>query len=163
MPRPKCHRRIGHRPRCCCFRPHELDFDESSESVLSADEAEAIRLADYEGMYHEKAAELMGISRQTFGRIIESARRKVAEALVEGKILRIEQGEDTMTEKRTFKCRDCNHEWQVPFGAARPDECPSCKSTNFHRVEDERGHAGGGRRRRHGGACLRESKASKDE
>ena len=52
------------------------------EIVLTPDELEALRLADLEGMYQEKAAENMGISRQTFGRIIESAHKKVAEALI---------------------------------------------------------------------------------
>jgi len=51
------------------------------------DEFEAIRLADLEGLYQEPAAEKMSVSRQTFGRIIESAHQKVAEALVRGKAL----------------------------------------------------------------------------
>jgi len=55
------------------------------------DELEAIRLADYEGMYHEDAAERMNISRSTFGRILKYARRKVADAIVNGKALKIEQ------------------------------------------------------------------------
>lgn len=53
------------------------------------DELEAIRLADYEGFYHEKAAEHMGISRPTFGRILDGARRKVADAIINGKALQI--------------------------------------------------------------------------
>ncbi len=56
----------------------------------SADEFEAIRLADLERLYHEQAAEKMGISRQTFGRILEAARSKVAKALARGLALRIE-------------------------------------------------------------------------
>ena len=62
------------------------------EVRLSADELEALRLGDLEGLYHEEAAGKMGVSRQTFGRIIEGARRKVAGALVDGKALRIEGG-----------------------------------------------------------------------
>jgi predicted DNA-binding protein (UPF0251 family) len=54
------------------------------------DEFEAIRLADLERLYHEQAAEKMGISRQTFGRILEAARSKVAKALARGLALRIE-------------------------------------------------------------------------
>jgi len=60
------------------------------EVGLSLDELEAIRLADYEGLYHEQAAEKMKISRPTFGRILGEARLKLAETLVEGKALRIE-------------------------------------------------------------------------
>ena len=63
------------------------------EVVLTIDEFEAVRLADLEGLYQEQAAEKMNVSRQTFGRIIESARKKVAEALVQGKALKIGGGE----------------------------------------------------------------------
>jgi ArsR family transcriptional regulator len=66
------------------------------EVVLSVDEFEAIRLADLEGFYQELAAKKMSVSRQTFGRILESAHRKVAEALVRGKALKIEGGETIM-------------------------------------------------------------------
>jgi len=56
------------------------------------DELEALRLADLEGLYQEQAAEKMGVSRPTFARILESARKKVAEALVKGKGLVIGGG-----------------------------------------------------------------------
>ena len=59
------------------------------EVVLELDEFEALRLADHESMYQEEAAKQMGISRQTFGRIIESAHRKIADALVNGKAIKI--------------------------------------------------------------------------
>lgn len=60
------------------------------EVAISLDELESIRLADFEGLYHEEAAEKMNISRPTFGRILGEARRKLAEAVVEGKALKIE-------------------------------------------------------------------------
>ena len=66
---------------------------ELEEVCLSLDEVEALRLCDYEGKYHERAALEMGISRATFGRIVNEARRKVAEALIRGKALKIETGE----------------------------------------------------------------------
>lgn len=59
------------------------------EVELQADEVEAIRLADFEGLYREEAANQMGVSRQTFDRIVRRARTKVAEALVGGHALRI--------------------------------------------------------------------------
>lgn len=62
------------------------------EVVITLDELESVRLADFEGLYQERAAELMGVSRPTFGRIVESARRKIADALVHGKVLRIAGG-----------------------------------------------------------------------
>ena len=57
---------------------------------MDLDELEAVRLADYEGRYHEDAARDMKVSRATFGRIVNGARRKVAEALILGKALKIE-------------------------------------------------------------------------
>jgi predicted DNA-binding protein (UPF0251 family) len=60
--------------------------------AMTLDEFEAIRLADLGGLYQEEAAEKMGVSRPTFSRIVESAHRKVADALVHGKALRIEGG-----------------------------------------------------------------------
>ena len=57
--------------------------------ILEADEIEAIRLANLEGLYQEEAAKKMGISRQTFGRIITSANKKIAEGLINGKSIRL--------------------------------------------------------------------------
>ena len=59
---------------------------------MTLDEFEAVRLADLEGLYQEQAAEQMKVSRPTFSRIIDSAHRKTADALVHGKALRIEGG-----------------------------------------------------------------------
>ncbi len=59
---------------------------------MTEDEWEAVRLTDKEGLYQEQAAERMRVSRQTFWRILESARRKIADALVSGKVLIIEGG-----------------------------------------------------------------------
>jgi predicted DNA-binding protein (UPF0251 family) len=72
---------------------------ELDEVVLALDEFEAIRLADLDGLYQEKAAAEMQVSRPTFSRIIESAHRKVADALVHGKALRIEGGSVTESER----------------------------------------------------------------
>ncbi len=63
---------------------------ELEERSITIDELEAIRLADYEELYHEEAASKMKISRQTFGRILNEARRKVAECLLKGKALKID-------------------------------------------------------------------------
>jgi predicted DNA-binding protein (UPF0251 family) len=60
------------------------------EVALRLDELEAIRLADYQGLYHAEAAIKMKISRATFGRVLDEARRKVAEAILQGKALKIE-------------------------------------------------------------------------
>jgi predicted DNA-binding protein (UPF0251 family) len=90
MSRPKKERCIRCKPNALYFKPRGIPLIQLEEVGLSLDELEAIRLADYEGLYHEQAAEKMKISRPTFGRILGEARRKLAETLVEGKALRIE-------------------------------------------------------------------------
>ena len=92
MPRPRCCRRIGARPPSPAFRPVGVPRRFLEEVRMSLDEFEAIRLADDEGLYQAAAAERMGVSRATFGRILESARRAVASALVHGRLLRIVGG-----------------------------------------------------------------------
>ena len=102
------------------------------------DELEAIRLADLGGLYQEQAAEKMNISRQTFGRIIESAHKKVADALINGKALEIEGEESEVAPTRKFRCQDCQHAWELPFGTGRPASCPSCKSGKICRAEEHK-------------------------
>ncbi len=92
MPRPRNCRRIGCMPQANYYKPQGVPLSALQYVNLTYDELEAIRLADLEGMYQEKAAEKMNISRQTFGRIIESAHKKIADALVNGKALSIEGG-----------------------------------------------------------------------
>jgi predicted DNA-binding protein (UPF0251 family) len=156
VPRPKRCRRISSLPDFALFKPAGVPGRTLQEVELTVDEYEALRLADYEGLYQEKAAKRMGVSRQTFGRIVESARKKVAKALVEGTALRIEGGVVEMAEMRTFECSDCEHVWEVPFGTGRPAECPACQSKNFRRAKEVAvGKAGGRRRHRHGGPGRR--------
>ena len=112
------------------------------EVNLELDELEALRLGDLEGLYQEDAARKMNVSRQTFGNIAASAHRKVADALVNAKALRIEGGVVRMME-RQFLCFECKTGWSVPYGAARPSECPKCKSSNIHRAPQDRGWARG--------------------
>ena len=96
MPRPFCCRRVEGRPAASIFKPAGIPARELAEIVMTLDEFEAVRLADMEGMYQEQAAGMMGVSRQTFGRIIGVARGKVADALVNGKALAIAGGEGAM-------------------------------------------------------------------
>lgn len=98
MPRPPHCRRITGTPNCRVFKPQGIPCSVLDEVTLSEDEWEAIRLADLEKMYQEQAAEQMNVSRQTFGRIVESAHRKIADAIVNGKSLRIEGGSVELTE-----------------------------------------------------------------
>lgn len=90
MTRPKKARRIACQPNSLYFKPRGIPLTELEESVLFLDEVEALRLADLEGLYHEEAASRMMVSRATFGRVLSEARRKVAEAILRGRALRIE-------------------------------------------------------------------------
>jgi predicted DNA-binding protein (UPF0251 family) len=92
--RPKKYRCVRCRPDSMYFKPRAIPLTELEEVAVSIDELEALRLADYEGLYHENAAARMEISRQTFGRILSAARRKVAECLIKGKALKIEANGD---------------------------------------------------------------------
>lgn len=92
MPRPHCCRQIAGRPVSKIFKPVGVHCCRLEEIVLHLDELEALRLADLDGLYQQQAAEKMNVSRTTFSRIIESAHRKVARALIQGKALRIEGG-----------------------------------------------------------------------
>ncbi len=152
MARPRNCRRVGLVPGSTYFKPRGIPLIALEEVILTVDELEAVRLADLEGLYQEQAAERMNVSRPTFGRIIESAHRKVAEALVKGKALRIEGGEFEMTAMRKFNCYDCQHTWELPYGTGKPESCPSCKSGNIHRALEQRGNPRGGRGQ---GRCCR--------
>jgi predicted DNA-binding protein (UPF0251 family) len=74
------------------FKPAGIPLRELDERVLPLDEFEALRLADRDGLPQREAARQMGVSRQTFSRILASARRTVAACLVEGLAVRIEGG-----------------------------------------------------------------------
>jgi len=92
MPRPcKC-RRISGTPGAQYFKPCGTPVSSLEEAVLTLDELEALKLADLNGLYQEDAAEKMNVSRQTFGNIIEKARKTLADAVVNGKALKIEGG-----------------------------------------------------------------------
>ena len=89
MPK-RLRRRIRGRFHHNCFKPCGMPRANLDFVLLTKDEMEAIRLADYKGMYQEEAAKEMEISRPTFSRILNSARKKIATALLEGKAIEIE-------------------------------------------------------------------------
>lgn len=96
MTRPCCLRHVHHAPAAVYFKPAGVPSCTLEQVTLKLDEVEALRLADLQGLYQTEAAVQMKISRATFARIIEAARRKVAEALIHGKALRIEGGTVTL-------------------------------------------------------------------
>ncbi|MBL7160899.1 MAG: DUF134 domain-containing protein [Candidatus Aenigmarchaeota archaeon] len=92
MPRPRICRRVGFRPGVTYYKPAGIRMAELEESILRVEELEAVRLKDLEGMEQEEAAKKMGISQPTFHRLLLSSRRKIADALVNGKAIRVEGG-----------------------------------------------------------------------
>lgn len=122
MPRPLCCRRVQGTPGLVLFGPIGACSDTPDEVVMTLDELEALRLADLEELYQEQAAEHMGVSRTTFGRILKAAHRKVAEVLVHGKALKIEGG--VVVAETPIVCEPCPNE----RGGA--SDCPRCQVAN---------------------------------
>jgi len=91
MPRPKKPRFVSGYPTLTAFIPEGVPV--TGEVLLSVEELEAIRLSDFESLDQESAANLMEVSRQTYGRILARARHCISEALITGKALRIEGGD----------------------------------------------------------------------
>jgi predicted DNA-binding protein (UPF0251 family)/predicted Fe-Mo cluster-binding NifX family protein len=115
------------------MKPAGIPACELEEVILGLDEAEALRLADLQGLYQEAAARSMGVSRQTFGRIVESARRKVADAILNGKALRLDGGEITIKGEESMKMKIA-----VPSRDGLVDEhFGHCKEFLVFRVEGE--------------------------
>ena len=133
MPRPIKWRRVDSVPRITFFKPAGIPLHALEEVHLSIEEAEAIRLRDLEGLEQEECARKMNISRPTFHRVLESARKKLADALLNGKAIRIEGGNFEMAMRR-FRCLKQGHEWNVPFEdmlTGPPPICPECQSPDI--------------------------------
>ncbi len=92
MPRPRRFRRIGFQPNITYFKPTGIGMFELEETILTFEEFEAVRLKDFEGLEQEKAAKKMKISQPTFNRLLKEARKKIADAIVNGKAIRIQGG-----------------------------------------------------------------------
>ncbi len=133
MSRPVKLRYVAQIPSTASFGPVGIPANALQELRLSVEEVESIRLKDLEGLEQEECAQNMRISRPTFHRILGAARKKLADALVNGKSLQIEGGNFGLPQSR-FRCNNDGHEWNVPFEAlARglPLSCPVCSSVDI--------------------------------
>ena len=92
MPRPKKMRFVGQQPTATFFKPTGISMRTLEHVILEMDELEAMRLADFQGLSQEEAADQMQVSRATFGRIVARGRQKCADALLHGKAIQIEGG-----------------------------------------------------------------------
>ncbi len=132
MSRPfKC-RRVAYMPGVTYFKPAGIPLGALEEVVLSLEEVEALRLKELEGLEQEQGAERMNISRPTFQRILASARQKVADAILNGKAIRIEGGNFEMALNR-FRCHG-GHEWDADNAVGTPAFCPQCNDTDVQPV-----------------------------
>ena len=138
MPRPPKKRNIDFLPDLTYFKPAGVPLKNLREVSLGFEELEAIRLKDLEGLEQEACAVRMGISRPTFHRIIVQARKKLAQALIEGKAIRIEGGNYRLSQTllHCYKCgftgRNVDRETKTAGKCVheRKDCCPRCGSEN---------------------------------
>ncbi len=133
MPRPVNRRVIERPPMMEGFKPFGIPIHELEPVILLFDEFEALRLADYLGLPHEQAARRMNVSRPTFTRICDKARRTLATALVEGKALLIEGG-TYQTEDYWYRCESC---WKLIIRANETSVCPFCRAATVRRLNPE--------------------------
>jgi len=153
MGRPLLWRRVNFIPSITYFKPAGLPLTGLEEVCLSVEEAEAIRLKDLEGLEQEECAQRMNVSRTTFARVLSSARQKMADALLNGKAIRIAGGNFEMAVRR-FQCNN-GHEWDVPFEVminTPPQLCPTCNTPGILPLRPPGlGWGRGSQRRRHRG------------
>ncbi|HUW43762.1 MAG TPA: DUF134 domain-containing protein [Bacillota bacterium] len=92
MSRPRICRRVRFRPEITYFKPAGIRMVELEEVILTFDEYEVVRLIDLENIEQAKAGKMMKISQPTLSRLLKSARKKISDAIVHGKAIRIEGG-----------------------------------------------------------------------
>jgi len=107
MARPRKRRRVCGMPRFKIFGPLNKSDGSKEIILLTVDEYEVIRLIDFEGFEQEQCAEKMGVARSTIQRMYTSARKKVAESLVNGKVLKIEGGDYVVSNINCGQCSFC--------------------------------------------------------
>ncbi len=154
MVRPTKWRKIENIPGISYFIPSEKTSGELTENILKLEELEAIRLKDLEGLEQEECAEKMEVSRPTFQRILLSAREKVADSLVNGKIIHIGGGNFTQN-ICPVRCVDCGKEWLESYENLESIKngeysCPACGSAKVTCEQTGRGKFCRRNCRRHG-------------
>lgn len=109
MARPRKWRKVCCLPESKIFGPLDYENIDSKIIIMTVDEYETIRLIDLEGMMQEECADRMNVARTTVQRIYNDARKKIAEALINGNVLRIEGGDYMLYDEneRIYGCRRC--------------------------------------------------------
>ncbi|HTX88021.1 MAG TPA: DUF134 domain-containing protein [Bacteroidales bacterium] len=135
-PRPKNNRTVFDPPKFKGYKPHGYYAGSGTPVFLLFEEYTAIRLCDYEGMMQIEAAAAMNISRPTFTRLYESARRKIAEAFSEARPIELERG-DAFFDHHWFHCRDCGVFYNTPGKEFASRACPLCRSGNTEAIGEK--------------------------
>jgi len=100
MPNRRKMRRLYGRFKANCFKPAGIPASDLEEVFIAAEECEALRLADIEHLYQDEAAKVMGVSRATYARMLDTARAKIAKALLTGMAIYISSSTMTQEEKK---------------------------------------------------------------
>lgn len=135
MPKPKKTRIVQSPPEVNYFKPSGIPMNRLEQVVLSLDEFEALRLVDRDRLDQAEAAGHLGVSRATCARILENARRKVAEAITRGMAIVIQGGSFDFRRDKLL-CDDCGYSWEMPKTPAEEKEDPSCPSCGSATVSD---------------------------
>ena len=130
MGRPRKCRWVEMEPGVTFFKPQGIPLRGLQQTVISVDELEAMRLADYQELTQEEVAKRMQVSRPTVTRMLARAHRAVADALVHGKAIRIEGGDYRLNFQR---CGACGQPWGASEGEDLEALCTEC----VHREEEK--------------------------
>ncbi len=144
MSRPKNNRIVHEPPIFTEFKPARVPGKSLVQIQYTLDEFEAMRLADFMGLSHEEAANEMEISRSTFSRLIEKSRKKIAEFIIQGKMLTIDGG-NIHFRRNIIQCCNCGHMFKTSMDTP-VTHCPECNSNNLLNLAGGFGH----------GKCCRE-------
>lgn len=119
MPRPRKWRRVCCLPESNLFGPLIPRQNDPEIVMMTVEEYETIRLIDLEGLMQEECAERMNVARTTVQRIYNDARKKIAESLVNGKILKIEGGDYKLCdeEEPMYGCGRCRRQRAIQLQA----------------------------------------------
>lgn len=138
MPRTEKDRIVHTPPLFSEFKPIGVPVHKLQELSLTLDEFEAFRLADYLNLSHAEGAEEMGISRSTFTRLIEKSRKKIADFIIDGRVLTIEGG-NIHFRNNIIRCQKCGHMFKMSI-SLDVTHCPACNSTELLNLAGGFGH-----------------------
>jgi predicted DNA-binding protein (UPF0251 family) len=136
MSRPVRHRKMLRPPLIKGFIPYGGQVQSEEKVVLLMEEYEAIRLMDYEMLTQQSAAKMMDVSRPTFTRIYDSARKKISRAFVLSLEIEIDGGNVELM-GQWYSCNKCNAIFETPEGNIDDLYCSHCNSTDLNNVNEK--------------------------